>query len=446
MIPRFQQRLRGSFSCVMLLALIGFFNPAFSASEPELLDRVIAIVDDDIVMQSELDQRIEAISARLRKQNTLLPPPDVMEKRVLEQLILESIQMQIAERAGIRISDTQLNQTLNNIAQSNGMTLEQFQAQLESEGETYASAREQIRREMIITRVQQREVDRRVRVTEQEISNFLDSSEAREQSGVEYYLGHILIAVPEDASPEQEQEAQERADQVYQELKQGADFKQMAVARSDGRQALNGGVIGWRKESELPSIAADILPDLAPGQPSQPIRSSSGFHIITALQKRGGAEQWVDQRKVRHILIAPNAIRSDAEAKDIIDKLYERVINGDDFGELARSNSDDPVSAIDGGDLSWVSPGQMVPEFETVMLQTEVGETSKPFKSSFGWHILQVQDTRRQNIGAMVQTNQARQLIYRRKFEDELALWLQEIKAETFIDIKDENYDIDLGE
>jgi peptidyl-prolyl cis-trans isomerase SurA len=411
---------------------------ALSAKELEVLDRVIAIVDDDIVMKSELDGRIRSINARLKSQGTMLPPEDVMKTRVLNQLVLESIQLQKADRAGIRISDSQLNQTIDTIARSNDMSLDQFQAQLEQEGESYAAAREQIRREMVVTRVQQREVDRRVRVTDQEISNFLASSEGRQQSGIEYYLGHILIAVPENASKNQEAEGRKRAEKILAELRKGADFKQMAVARSDGRQALNGGVIGWRKETELPSIAADVLPKLEVGQASDLIRSMSGFHIITPLQKRGGTQQWVEQRRVRHILISPNEIRSDQDAKEIIDKLYERIESGDDFGEIARSNSDDPVSAIDGGALDWVSPGQMVPEFEQVMLEADVGKTSKPFRSSFGWHILQVTESRQQDIGALLQTNQARQVIYRRKFEEELSLWLQEIESEAYISIKDE--------
>lgn len=439
-----QKRISASVkSFIFVLLVLMQYAGTLRAAESVLLDRVIAIVNDDIVMESELQHRLRQISGRLIQQGTRLPPQEVMNQRVLEQLILESIQLQLAQRAGIRISDTQLNETLVNIAKSNGMTLQQFQQQLATEGETYAAAREQIRREMVVTRIQQREVDRRVRVSEQEINNFLDSREGRERSGVEYYLGHILIAVPENPRPEQEQAALERAEAVLKELKAGADFQQMAVARSDGRQALNGGVIGWRKENELPSIASDVLPNLAKGEPSDLIRSTSGYHIITALDKRGGTEQWVKQRRARHILIAPSEIRSDRQAKEIIDKLYDRVSNGDDFVELARSNSDDPVSAIDGGDLDWVSPGQMVPEFEEVMSQTPAGEISKPFRSPYGWHILQVLEVRDQDIGAMVQANQARQLIYRRKFEEELVLWLQELKSEAFIEIKDEKYQVE---
>lgn len=425
-----------------LVVLIGLFSASVTLAkdEPALLDQVLAIVDDDIVMESELRQRLKQITGRLQQQGTRLPPQSVMEQRVLDQLVVESIQLQKAVLAGIRVSDTQLNETLVNIAQSNGMSLQQFQKQLAKEGETYAAAREQIRREMIVTRIQQREVDRRVRVSEQEIDNFLDSREGRERSGVEYYVGHILIAVPENSSPEQEEASLAEAEDVLNQLKAGADFQQMAVARSAGRQALNGGVIGWRKENELPSIAADVLPKLGKGAPSELIRSASGFHILTSLDKRGGTEQWVEQRQVRHILIAPSAIRSDRQAKEIIEKLHDRIVNGDDFAELARSNSDDPVSAIDGGDLDWVSPGQMVPEFEEKMLATPVGTVSPPFRSNFGWHILEVLDSRQQDIGALVQANQARQLIYRRKFEEELVLWLYEIKSEAFIEIKDEKY------
>jgi len=431
------------FRLTLLWPLIAalLFSLNLSAREFVLLDKVIAIVNDDIVMQSELQQRVRSVTNRLEAQGTPLPPRSVMERRVLEQLILESIQLQRADQAGIRISDNQLNQTISNIARSNRMTLEEFEQQLEQEGETFASAREQIRREMIVTRLQQREVDRRVRVTDQEIENFLDSKEGRTRSGAEYYIGHILIAIPDTANKEEEAKATTRAQSILEELRNGADFQQMAVAKSDGRQALKGGIIGWRKENELPSIAADVIPRLDIREPSDLIRTSSGYHILTVLEKRGGQQQIVEQAKVRHILIAPDELRTDEEAKAMIDKLYERIRNGDDFGTLAKSNSDDPVSAIDGGDLGWVSPGQMVPEFEQTMQETPKGEISEPFRSSFGWHILNVQERRQQDIGAMVQTNEARQVIHRRKYEEELANWLLEIKDEAYIDIKDERYE-----
>lgn len=427
---------------LLSLIVISFFAHLGSAQANGvfLLDKVVAIVEEDIVMQSELDNRMRAIKNRLTNQGTPLPPQSILKQRILDQLILESIQLQMAERAGIRISDKDLNETVRNIARSNNMTLEQFERQLAKEGETYSGAREQIRREMIMTRIQQRQVDRRVRVTEQEVQNFLSSKEGRKQSGAEYQIAHILIAIKED-SPEGKAEAKERADQVLAELQAGADFQQTAVAKSDGRQALDGGVIGWRKDNELPSIAADIIPALSINEPSGLIKTDSGYHIITVLDKRGGTQKIITQRKVRHILISPSEIRSIDEAKAKIDVLYERIKNGDDFAALAKSNSDDPVSAIDGGSLGWVNPGQMVPEFERTMLSSALDVVSEPFRSKFGWHILEVQELREQDIAALVQSNQAKQLIHRRKYEEELANWLLEIKGEAFVEIKDPKLD-----
>jgi len=420
----------------LLISTFLFATSLHAQSVP--IDKIIAIVDDDIVMQSELKQRIHSITSRLKNQGTPLPPAAVMHQRVLDQLILENIQMQLAERLGIRVGDTQLNTTIDNITKSNNMTLAQFEAQLKLEGESYASAREQIRREMIITRVQKREVDRRVRVTDLEIENFLASKEGRARSGTEYYIGHILIAVPESAPLNIIEVAEKRANNILAELKAGEDFKKMAVAKSDGRQALNGGVIGWRKENELPTIAEDIIPSLAIREPSKLIRTSSGFHIVTVLDKRGGNQQLIDQALVRHILISPSEIRTNEEAKEIIDKLYERITGGDDFAPIAKSHSDDPVSAIDGGSLDWVSPGQMVPEFDNMMNQITLGEVSKPFRSQFGWHILQVTERRKQDMGALIQTNQAKRIIHKHKYEKELSNWLLEIKGEAFIEIKGE--------
>lgn len=410
------------------------------ANASELVDKIVAIVDDDIIMLSELDERVISIKNRLSRQGTSLPSDRVVKQRVLEQLIIEDIQLQLANRAGIRVPDEQLNETLKNIARGNNMTIEQFEAQLTLEGERYASAREQIRREMIISRLQKREVDRRVRVTEQEVKNFLLSKEGRTRSGAEYLIGHILVALAENASDDEIEKAEKRAEDILTELRSGEAFSKVAVAKSDGRQALEGGIIGWRKESELPTIAQDVIPVLAIHEPSEPIRTGSGFHILSVLEKRGGQQQLIEQTQVRHILISPSTIRTDDEAKEIIEKLYERIVGGDDFSEIARANSDDPVSAIDGGNLDWVTPGQMVPAFEQTMEQTKKGEMSQPFRSQFGWHILQIQDRRTEDMGEMIQTNQAQQVLHRRKYEEELAHWLLEIKDEAFIDIKDPQY------
>ena len=434
----------------LLVFLVFFSGSSFSETEvkqkqqgaktAQLVDKIVVIVDDDIIMLSELNDRIASIKNRLSRQGTPLPPSDVVEQRVLDQLILESVQLQLATRAGIRVPDEQLNETLENIAKGNNMTIEEFEAQLALEGESYTGAREQIRREMILTRLQKREVDRRVRVTEQEVKNFLASKEGRMRSGAEYLIGHILVALAENASEEEVKKAELRTQDILKELKAGEDFSKVAVAKSDGRQALDGGIIGWRKETELPTIAQDIIPALAVKELSLPIRTGSGFHIVSVIDKRGGQQQLVEQTQVCHILIAPSTIRTDDEAKEIIDKLHERILGGDDFAEIARSNSDDPVSAIDGGSLDWVSPGQMVPAFEQMMEQTKVGQYSEPFRSQFGWHILQVQDRRTQDMGETIQTNQAQQALHRRKYEEELTYWLLEIRQEAFVDIKDPKY------
>jgi len=447
------QALKSAAALATSLCLIASITTLANASDTKvemrlqanavLLDKVIAIVDNDIVMQSELTQRLGSIISRLRSQGTPLPPEELLRQRVLDQLILESIQLQLAERAGIRIGDAQLNTTIDSITKSNNMTLAQFEAQLEREGETYATAREQIRREMVVTRVQKREVDRRVRVTEQEVENYLASKEGRTRSGAEYFIGHILVALAESASEAQVAVAEQRALEIISEIKSGEDFKKVAVAKSDGRQALNGGVIGWRKESELPSIAEDIIPALAINEPSNPIRTGSGFHIVAVLEKRGSQQKLVEQAMVRHILVSPSEIRTEDEAKEIIFKLHERILGGDDFASMAKSNSDDPVSAIDGGNLDWVSPGQMVPAFEQTMEQTKVGETSEPFRSQYGWHILQVTERRTQDVGDLIQSNQAQQAIHRRKYEEELSNWLLEIKGEAYIDIKGEAVESD---
>ena len=412
-------------------------SAAVANAKVKPLDHVLVIVDDDIVMASELENRILTITARLKAQGTGLPPADLMAERVLDQLILESIQLQMAERNGLRVDDNQLNETMQNIAKRNGMTIDEFQEAIKSEGVTYREAREQIRRDLLLSRVQQRQVDRKVRVTDNEIQAFLASSEGKSRTATEYYLGHILVSITDPANPVIVEEARERAERIIAELKDGADFKQTAVAKADGRNALQGGVIGWRKENEVPSIAADIVQTLKVGEPSELLRTSGGFHIITILDKRGGTEQLVKQYNVRHILIKPSEVKTEREAKETIDQLRERIINGDDFAAIAKAHSEDPVSAISGGSLDWVSPGEMVPAFDDIMQNSRVGDVSEPFLSDFGWHILQVQDTRMEDLGNRIQANQARQVIHRRKYEEELSLWLREIREEAYVEFKD---------
>ncbi len=407
-----------------------------AAAEQKLLDRVVAVVNDGVILQSGLDARIQTVESRLNAQGTPLPPADILKKRVLDQLILDRIQLQMAEQAGLRVSDNELNDTMQNIAKRNGYTLDQFQQALASEGLTYKEAREQIRQEMLISRIEQRKVDPRVRITDREVQTYLTSQAGKQHTGEQYLIGHILISVNDFNNADQVAKAKQKAEDLLAQLKKGADFKQMAVANSDGSNALNGGVLGWRTQEQLPSLIAGVVPNMKVGDVSGLLQSPSGFHIIKLLDTRGGKQHIVEQYKVRHILIKPSEILTDAEAHQKIEDIYQRIKKGASFADLARQYSDDPVSGSDGGELGWVSPGEMVPEFEKVMDATPVGQLSKPFHSQFGWHILEVEATRKKDIGQQLQENEAHQILFRRKYEVELQNWLHEIRSEAFVEFK----------
>ncbi|WP_303285929.1 peptidylprolyl isomerase [Marinobacter sp. SS8-8] len=426
--------------CVQaLLVLLAVLAPLTVQAERKLLDQVVAIVDEDVILQTELEARINTIASRLRAQGTELPRRQLLEERVLDQLITDSIQMQMAERAGMRISDNELNETMANIAERNGMALSEFEAQLEAEGVTYNQAREQIRKEMLTSRVQQRQVGNRVRVSDREVENYLESQEARGNNGAEYRLAYIFISVDNPSDDAEMAAAREKAERLRGEIAQGRDFREAAVAESDASNALEGGDMGWRAEGQLPSLVAPVVPDLAVGEPSPVLENNSGFHLVMVMGKRGGEQQQViQQHRVRHILVRPSEAITDSQAEARIRDLYQQLQNGADFSSLAKEYSDDPVSGSDGGNLGWVSPGQMVPAFGQAMIEADVGELRGPFRSQFGWHILQVQERRQKDISAEVRETEARQAIYRRKFETELQNWLREIRGEAFVEFKGE--------
>lgn len=422
-----------------LLVLLAVMAPLSAQAERKLLDQVVAIVDEDVILQTELEARISTITSRLRAQGTGLPPRQVLEERVLDQLITESIQMQMADRAGMRISDNELNETMANIAERNGMSLAQFENQLAAEGVSYNQAREQIRKEMLTSRVQQRQVGNRVRVTDREVENYLESLEARGGNNAQYRLAYILVSVDDPSDEAEVEAAREKAERLRNEIASGRDFREVAVAESDASNALEGGDMGWRAEGQLPSLVAPVVPELAVGEPSEVLENNSGFHLVMVMDKRGGEQQQViQQHRVRHILVRPSEATTDSQAETMIRDLYEQLENGASFSALAREYSDDPVSGSDGGNLGWVSPGQMVPAFEQAMLNADIGELRGPFRSQFGWHILQVQERRQKDISGDVRDAEARQAIYRRKFETELQNWLQEIRDEAFIEFKGE--------
>lgn len=421
-----------------LLSLLTFCTALCTSltvsSAPVEIDRVRVIVDDSLIMQSELDDRVNTVKRQMAGQ---LPPDDILKEQVLERLILENIQLQMAERGGVQISDQQLTDTVKRIAKQNGMSIEQFSLALEKDGLSYRDAVEQIRTEMIISRVQKFQVNNRIKISEQDIDYFLASKAGKMASEAEYRLGHILISIPSQASPEAIKKARIKADEVLANIKSGKDFRQQAITNSNGRNALKGGDLGWRKEAQLPSLFADAVTQLEVGGTSDPIKSASGFHIIQIMDKRGGATFLINQTKVRHILVMPNEIRSDADAKARIDQVYNKLQNDGDFEKLAKEYSDDPGSAASGGDLGWVNPGDMVPAFDEAMNNSDIGKITTPFKSQFGWHILEVEGRKETDMGQQVQRNQIQQMLQARQFEEELPIWLRKIRSEAYIDIKE---------
>ena len=422
--------------CLRPLLLGAVFIGSAAQAEVQPLDRVVAIVDTDVVMHSQLSQRVREVQQTIAKRGDSLPPEHVLDQQVLERLIIENIQLQIGDRSGIRITDEELNQAVGTIAQRNNMSLEQFRVALERDGLSYEDAREQIRREMIISRVRQRRVAERIQVSDQEVENFLASESGKMQLSVEYRLANILIRVPDAASAGEIQAADRRAQELYQQLQQGADFAQLAIASSASETALEGGNMGWRKAAQLPAPFDSMIGALSVGETSEPIRTPGGFILIKLLEKRGGETQVRDEVHVRHVLIKPSEIRSEAETKRLAERVYERIMAGEDFAELAKDFSEDPGSALNGGDLNWIDPNALVPEFRAVMAQTESGEVSKPFKSGFGWHVLQVMGRRATDGSEQFRKQQALSVLRNRKYEEELQAWLRQIRDEAYVESK----------
>ena len=403
-------------------------------AQTQILDQVVAIVDDDVIMASELRERVAAITQSLEARGVEMPPEDVLIRETLDRLILESIQLQLGNRVGARISDAQLNQAMERVAAQNRMSLADFSAALEQQGQSYAAMREQVRREMIIQRVQAGNVNQRIQISEQEVRNFLASPEGQKLTQPEYRILHALLPLPEDAPDDEVTAARSYLNGLLQRIRRGEAFDQV-ISSNDGRYAFSGGDLGWRKLEDLPSLFSDVAPSLEVGATSDPIRSPSGLHLINLADMRGG-EQMVNQTRVRHILIQPSEIMTDAQAEARAEELRNRILQGEDFAELAREYSRDIGSAAEGGDLGWTTPGQMVPEFEAAMADTAVGEISEPVKSQFGWHILEVMERREQDMTAQAIRNRATEALHQRKYDEELDAWLRKIRDEAFVDIK----------
>lgn len=417
----------------LLVGLLLFVSSVSAAP----LDRIVAVVNDEVILDSELDEMEVTVRQQLRQRNATLPSTEGLRRQVLERIIMQRLQTQRAEMSGIRVADDALNAAIRQIAENNNMTLRQFRDALEADGYDFAEFRETIREEMIINRLRKSEVEDSIVVSEREVDNFLATQNLQGDSEESFRLLHILVSVPNAASPEQVQEAERKLVVIQDLLAEGGDFSEVAAGYSDGQNALEGGELGWRKQAELPSLFADVVPQMTVGEVSDVIRSGSGFHLVKLADKRSEETHLVRQTKARHILIKTNELVTDEAAENRLNQLRDRILSGEDFAELARAHSEDTGSAIDGGSLGWSSPGVMVPEFEEVMNSLAEGEMSEVFQSRFGWHLLQVEERREQNMADEFKRNQARQQLKERKVEEELESWLRAMRDEAYIEYRE---------
>ena len=413
---------------------IGLTTTPFVHAATEILDQVVAIVDEDVIMASELRARLASVTQNLEARGMEMPPEDELIRETLDRLILENIQLQLAARVGVRISDAQLNAAVGRIAGKNGMNLEQFRTRLEAEGQSYIGMRENIRREMILQRVQTGNVNQRIQITDKEIENFLATEEGQALTQPEYRLVHALLPLAPDASDSDVAAAKLYVDNMAARISAGEAFDSV-ISSSSGNYTFSGGDLGWRRGGDLPSLFSDIAPTLKVGEVAEPLRSDSGFHLVYLADKRGG-EQIVAQTEVRHILVKPSEILTDEQAEELVIDLKARIEAGEVFGDLAREFSEDIGSGQEGGDLGWTMKGQMVPEFDAAMAETEIGDISDPVHSQFGWHILEVTGRRDQDMTELAMRNKANEYLHSRKYQEELDAWLRKIRDEAFVDIK----------
>lgn len=400
----------------------------------EFVDGIAAIVNEGVVLKSELREQTQLIRERARLEGLQLPPENILREQVLERLIVEQIQLQRADRFGIQISDQMLNQALARIAEQNGIPFERLPESMAAEGIDYAMYRRDMRKQMLLDQLRQIDVIRRISVAPREIEQCVADLENNVVGNSEYNLSHILISVPESATAEQFAEAEKKANAVYAELQGGADFGEMAVRHSNSQTSLEGGNLGWRKGDQLPTLFSDIVGRLEEGEFSAPIRAVSGFHIVKINELRSATKKSeIEQMQVRHILITPDQIIDDATAKQQLDDALERIRNGESFAELAKLMSDDPGSAASGGDMGWSAPGTFVPEFEEVAKNAEIGEVTEPFRTRFGWHILEVTGKRTYDNTEDLKQSNCVQRVRNSKLANESELWLRRIRDEAYV-------------
>ena len=416
----------------LMLLIFSWSMPATA----KLIDRIVAVVEDDVVLSSALNRQVFTIKQTLSQSNKILPPDYVIENQVLERMVIGKLQLQLAKRSGITVDDETLRQSMLELAQRNGMALDEFRKALDQENIPYADFIDDMRNEIMVRRLRANQVNSRIKVSERELEHYMETEgHYNEKQKTQYHLFHILIATPEAATPSTIQAAKQRAEETVKEIRANADFRQLAISRSDGAQALNGGDLGWRNLSQVPTLFVEYLVKMEKGETQGPIRSPSGFHVIQLNDVQGVSKHIVTQTRARHILIKPNELIDDQDAKKRLEKLKYRIENDEPFDSLARLHSDDKASALKGGDLGWVEPGALVPPFERAMNQLAVNEISEPVQTQFGWHIVQVLERKKRDNTAEYKKNQAREEIRKRKIEEETELWLRRIRDEAYVEI-----------
>ena len=419
---------------ILLLVTSLLSSKAFS--EYVKLDGIVAVVDEDVVLASELLERINLVRESMIQNKVPMPERDVFVGQVLDRLIIENIQLQEANNRGVVIDEQTLSQAVQQFAESNGQTVEEFVVGLESQGTSYRKFREDIRLEMTLSRLQRGMINQRISISDQDISGLLNSPFYKDFFSDEYSLGHIRLDLTDNPSETDKERLIAEADDIVEQLRGGEDFGKIAAAKSSSSTALDGGSLGWRRAGEIPSLFAEIALEMKIGDISDPIVSGSAVHIIKLIERRGAGMQELSQTLVSHILIKPSEIRSDKESRDLSESIYRQLLQGSEFKALAKQYSDDPGTALNGGSLGWSEEGQFVPEFSEVMGKTETGQLSEPFLSPFGWHVLRVDDRRVQNISDEARREMAIDILFKRRFEEERQEWLKEIRDEAYVEIR----------
>ena len=419
---------------IFALFALAISQPTMAAPQP--LDRVAVQINDGIVLESEITNMIDTVKANAKAANQSLPSDSALRTQVIERLILTRLQLQMADRIGLHIGDLQLDQAIENIAREQKMTVAQMQQKIESEGLSFGQYREQLREEITLGEIQRIQVQRRIQVSPQEITGLVKLIQEQGMKDVEYQIGHILIDVPNNPSSEQLEASSKRANAVLERLKSGEDFRRTAIASSSGPKALEGGIWDYMNINEMPTLFAEVINGAKKGDIIGPIKSGAGFHIIKIMDARGLQTKEIEEVRARHILLKPSPILSEDRAKAMLEQFLKQIRSGEaKFEDLARQYSEDPGSAAKGGELGWAEPSIYVPEFAQTLNSLSQDQISEPFRTTHGWHITQLEERRKTDATDQFNTNRAHQLIFRRKFNEELQNWLDEMRADAYIEV-----------